>query len=90
MHKNREYIEPNAAVGKAGHKWKTADMSNPFGWSVVATKGIREMLLSFNILRDSQLKISLSMRHVETNGFNVHSNITGIRFVQLYGEKNSF
>ena len=37
VHKNREYIEPNVAVGKAGHKWKTADMSNPFGWSVVAT-----------------------------------------------------
>ena len=59
MYKNREYIEPNAAVGKAGHKWKTADMSNPLGWSVVATQGIGEMSLSFNILRDSQLKIQL-------------------------------
>ena len=83
VHKNREYIEPNAAVGKAGHKWKTADMSNPFGWSVVATYGIREMLLSFNILRDSQLKTSLSLRHVKTSEFNVHSNITGPRFAQL-------
>jgi hypothetical protein len=44
-------MEPKAAVGKAGHKWKTADMSNPFGWSVVATQGIREMLLSFNNLK---------------------------------------
>jgi hypothetical protein len=58
VHKNREYIEPNAAAGKVGYKWKPADMSNPFGWSAVATHGICEILLSFNILRDLQLKKS--------------------------------
>ena len=53
VHKNREYIEPNAAVGKARHKQTTADILNPFGWSVVATQGLCEALRSSNILLNS-------------------------------------